>query len=127
VLGRLASGGVEVRLLHSGVPSGPFLDSLRDSRALGLPRFGMRRCPRVHFKAIIVDGASAYMGSANLTGAGLGAKSPERRNFEVGVWSDDEGVVGRLRDLFSAVWGGAFCEECGRRDDCSSPLAPPDV
>ena len=32
-------------------------------------------CPRVHFKCIIVDGVKAYFGSANLTGAGMGAKS----------------------------------------------------
>ena len=32
----LASRGVEIRLLHSGKPSGPFMESLRESRALGL-------------------------------------------------------------------------------------------
>lgn len=39
-------------------------------------------CPRVHFKCIIVDGVKAYFGSANLTGAGMGAKSEKKRNFE---------------------------------------------
>lgn len=125
VLGGLASRGLEVRLLHSGKPSGPFMESLSKSLALESPAFGMRRCPRVHFKAIIVDGSAAYMGSANLTGAGLGAKSAERRNFEVGIWSDDAKIVERLKDLFMAVWGGAFCDECGQRDNCASPLAGP--
>jgi phosphatidylserine/phosphatidylglycerophosphate/cardiolipin synthase-like enzyme len=87
----------------------------------------MRRCPRVHFKTIVVDGRAAYLGSANLTGAGLGAKAAERRNFEVGVWTDDPAIVGRLAALFSAVWDGAFCEGCGRRADCPSPLAGPPV
>ena len=36
-------------------------------------------CPRVHFKSVIVDGRFAYSGSANLTGAGMGAKSKEKR------------------------------------------------
>jgi len=127
VLGDLASRGIDVRLLHSGRPSGPFMESLRKSMALESPTFGMRRCPRVHFKAIIVDGSAAYSGSANLTGAGLGAKSPERRNFEVGIWSDDGKIVERLKDLFMAVWGGAFCDECGQRENCASPLAGPEV
>ncbi len=122
----LASRGVEVRLLHSGKPSGPFMESLHESRALERSGFGMRRCPRVHFKAIIVDARAAYMGSANLTGAGLGAKSAERRNFEVGLWSDEKEIVERLRDLFSAVWNGAFCDECGRAENCASPLAGPE-
>jgi phosphatidylserine/phosphatidylglycerophosphate/cardiolipin synthase-like enzyme len=125
VLGSLASHGLEIRLLHSGQPSGPFMESLHKSLALESRGFEMRRCPRVHFKAIIVDGAAAYMGSANLTGAGLGAKSPERRNFEVGIWSDDAKIVERLKDLFMAVWGGAFCDECGQRDNCATPLAGP--
>ncbi len=127
VLAGLATRGVEVRLLHSGNPSKPFMQSLRDSRALEARAFDMRCCRRVHFKAIIVDGTAAYLGSANLTGAGLGAKAPERRNFEVGVWSDEKKIVERLKDLFMAVWGGAFCDECGRRDDCASPLARPEV
>ena len=45
-------------------------------------------CPRVHFKCIIVDGVKAYFGSANLTGAGMGAKSEKKRNFENGVLTD---------------------------------------
>ena len=37
---------------------------------------GMERalCPRVHFKIIVFDFKTAYVGSANLTGAGLGMK-----------------------------------------------------
>ena len=32
-------------------------------------------CPRVHFKIIVFDCEMAYVGSANLTGAGIGMKS----------------------------------------------------
>jgi phosphatidylserine/phosphatidylglycerophosphate/cardiolipin synthase-like enzyme len=126
-LAALARSGVDVRLLHGGAPSRPFMESLRESCALEEERFAMRRCPRVHLKAIVVDGCAAYTGSANLTGAGLGAKSPDRRNFEVGFWIEDEEAVARLRDLFSAIWGGAFCPDCGRKDVCGEPLAGPDV
>ena len=41
----------------------------------------LRLCPRVHLKAVVVDGELLYVGSANWTGAGLGVKSSKRRNF----------------------------------------------
>ncbi len=112
-LAELARGGTEVLLLHAGNPSKPFAEALRKTRARELEAFQLRRCPRPHFKAIIVDGRAAYVGSANLTGAGLGAKQPKKRNFEIGFWFEDDGVVGRVRDLFSAIWRGSFCGGCG--------------
>jgi phosphatidylserine/phosphatidylglycerophosphate/cardiolipin synthase-like enzyme len=121
-LQRLGRTGVEVRVLHSGVPSGPFLEEMK---ALKRGAFSMRRCPRTHFKAVIVDGARAYIGSANLTGAGLGAKSATRRNFEVGVITDDPAVVDGVADLFEAIWSGRLCKRCDRRAFCPEPLAPP--
>ena len=71
-------------------------------------------CPRVHFKCIIVDGVKAYFGSANLTGAGMGAKSEKKRNFENGVLTDDPALVEPLVEQFDSVWRGDFCRECGR-------------
>ncbi|HAT59537.1 MAG TPA: hypothetical protein DCS60_02045 [Opitutae bacterium] len=38
-------------------------------------------CPRAHFKTVIIDGAFAYTGSSNLTGASRRAKSEFRHNF----------------------------------------------
>jgi len=122
LLERLGERGVAVRVLHSGVPSGPFLEELKDVTPHA---FEMRRCPRTHFKAAIVDGQRLYLGSANLTGAGLGAKSAGRRNFEVGLVSDDPALVDTVADLFEAVWSGALCAACGRRDFCPVPLEEP--
>ena len=79
-------------------------------------------CPRVHFKCIIVDGVKAYFGSANLTGAGMGAKSVRKRNFENGVLTDDPALVNPLVEQFDSVWRGAFCRECGRREHCADPV-----
>jgi len=121
-LERLGDQGVEVRVLHSGVPSGPFLEELKAVRPHA---FEMRRCPRTHFKAVIVDGHRLYLGSANLTGAGLGAKSVGRRNFEVGLLSDDPDLVDRVGDLFEAIWSGAACRDCQRLDYCPEPLEEP--
>ena len=75
-------------------------------------------CPRVHFKCIIVDGAKAYFGSDNLTGAGMCAKSEKKRNFENGVLTDDPALV----EQFDSVWRGNFCRDCGRRDFCGDPV-----
>src|SRR5438552_3618023 len=81
--------GVEVRLLHAGVPSAAALLELKE----GLPKnLWIRRCPRLHAKTVIVDARGMYLGSANLTGAGLGAKADGRRNFEWGVWTESAGM-----------------------------------
>lgn len=122
VFAALGGRGVEVRLLHAGVPSGPFLAELKR----GLPAaLTMRRCPRVHAKALIADGRSMYLGSANLTGAGLGAKSARRRNFEAGVWTDELALIDPVADMLDAIWTGAHCESCGRREHCPEPLEEP--
>jgi hypothetical protein len=124
VLDRLAKGNIEIRLLHSGIPSGPFLERLKE----GVPRtLTMRRCPRVHAKAVIVDGRAMYLGSANLTGAGLGAKSALRRNFEAGLWTDDPSLIDAVLDMLETVWSGGHCEKCGRKEHCPEPLEEPAV
>jgi phosphatidylserine/phosphatidylglycerophosphate/cardiolipin synthase-like enzyme len=122
MLERMGERGVEVRILHSGVPSGPFLEELKAVRPHA---FDMRCCPRTHFKAAIVDGQRLYLGSANLTGAGLGAKSAGRRNFEIGLVTDDPALVDTVADLFEAIWSGALCDACDRRAHCPVPLESP--
>ena len=79
-------------------------------------------CPRVHFKCIIIDGTFAWFGSANLTGAGMGAKSERKRNFENGVVTDDPALIAPLENQFDAVWRGDFCADCGRTDFCPDPI-----
>ena len=79
-------------------------------------------CPRVHFKCMVVDGVNAYLGSANLTGAGGGAKSETMRNFENGILTDDPSLVEPLFEQFDSVWRGDFCRNCGRRKFCSDPV-----
>jgi phosphatidylserine/phosphatidylglycerophosphate/cardiolipin synthase-like enzyme len=79
-------------------------------------------CPRVHFKHIIIDGKFAYSGSANLTGAGLGIKSPNNRNFESGFITTDPKVVQAIMKQFDEVWLGKYCKNCGRKDFCQDPI-----
>ena len=119
---KLVERGVEIRVLHAGVPSGPALRELRRALPRGLT---IRRCPRLHAKAVIVDCAAMYLGSANLTGAGLGAKVSHRRNFELGVWTECTALIDAVEVYFNALWEGSHCEACGRRDVCPVPLEEP--
>ena len=122
VLSGLIEKGISVRLLHAKDPGPNFREDFDKFPPLiaGLERM---LCPRVHLKSVIVDGVIAYTGSANLTGAGMGAKSENRRNFESGVVSDDPAMVKSIMDQFDRVWIGAHCEPCQRKQYCAdSPL-----
>lgn len=123
VLQSLCDRNVQVRLLHASAPSGPFREELERRRLhLAPPRFEMRACPRVHLKIIAIDGALLYLGSANFTGAGLGAKGDGRRNFELGVLTDDEWMLDEAQARFDRIWRGAECGACRLRAQCPSPL-----
>ena len=125
VLAEQVGRGVEVRVLHAAPPSGPFREDLRRLPALRRPargRFEMRLCPRVHCKTVIVDGGMLYLGSANWTGAGLGAKGEGRRNFELGLTSRDDLLLDEVQGYFDRIWSGAECRACRLRDRCPKPL-----
>lgn len=122
VFRRLAQKGVEIRLLHAGTPSSAALRELRRALPTGLT---IRRCPRLHSKAVVVDCRTMYLGSANLTGAGLGAKADCRRNFELGVWTQSPALIDAVLDEFNALWEGRRCDGCGRKDVCPVPLEEP--
>jgi phosphatidylserine/phosphatidylglycerophosphate/cardiolipin synthase-like enzyme len=79
-------------------------------------------CPRIHFKHIIIDGSFAYSGSANLTGAGLGIKGENTRNFESGFVTTDQGLIKDIMNQFDDVWMGKFCKSCKRKEFCGDPI-----
>jgi phosphatidylserine/phosphatidylglycerophosphate/cardiolipin synthase-like enzyme len=150
IFDELVTAGVEIRLLHASPPSRPFREELARHARLVPPRavavklrsraasgvfatvgpqplrtdgrFEMRLCPRVHLKAVIVDGEFLYLGSANWTGAGLGAKGVGRRNFELGMVTDDALLLDDVQDIFDRIWRGAECAACKLRDLCPRPL-----
>ena len=147
VLDGMVKRGIEVRLIHAKDPGPNWRDDFDRYPTLWTAMERML-CPRVHFKCIIVDGVKAYFGSANLTGAGMGAKSERKRNFENGVLTDDPALVNPLVEQFDSVWRNApvpqasgsptsvarsfakqsrkrvraFCRDCGRRDHCGDPV-----
>ena len=117
----LVEKGVSVRLIHAKEPGPNFRKDFDRYPALvkGLERV---LCPRVHFKLLIFDLETAYIGSANLTGAGIGMKSEGKRNFEAGIWTDDPGLVSAAIEQFDSVWMGAHCETCRRKAFCGDSI-----
>src|SRR5204863_416373 len=77
-----------------------------------------RRCPRVHMKVVVIDGELLYLGSANWTGAGLGAKGSGRRNFELGIVTSDAPMLDAVQSLYERVWSGGECGSCKLQAVC---------
>jgi len=117
ILSDLVEKGIPVRLIHAKEPGPAFREDFDRYPALinGLERL---LCPRVHFKLAVIDGVFAYSGSANLTGAGMGAKSGDRRNFEAGFITEDAKLVACVMEQFDAVWMGKYCDGCKRKELC---------
>lgn len=117
LLAQFIRKGVEVRLIHAKEPGPAFREDFDKYPILydGLER-GL--CPRVHFKMLIFDCEEAYIGSANLTGAGMGMKSENRRNFEAGILTDNPKIVEAAMEEFDKVWRGEMCKKCQRKTFC---------
>jgi len=124
VLGDLVEGGVEVRLVHAKEPGPRFREDFdKQPGLLESDLFERTLCPRMHMKVVLVDGKTAYIGSANMTGAGIGAKSVKRRNFEAGVVTDDPEIISGLMEFFDEFFIGDHCVKCDRREYCPEPIA----
>jgi phosphatidylserine/phosphatidylglycerophosphate/cardiolipin synthase-like enzyme len=113
-----------LRVLHAELPSRPFRRFFDRKVTLTDGGLSLKICPRVHFKCALVDGDWLYLGSANLTGAGLGAKSPARRNFELGFVTQDYDTIDRVTAMFEAIWRGDECKQCGLYAQCPDPIGP---
>ncbi len=121
-LASLAGRGVELRMLHATTPSRAFRAELRRHPRLSRGALPMRQCPRVHLKLVAVDGRQLYLGSANFTGAGLGAKAEGRRNFEMGILTDDDVLLDAAQERFDRIWSGRECKGCRLRRECPKPI-----
>ena len=123
VLSDLLEDGVAVRLFHAKEPGPAFREDFdRFPVFAGSNRFERILCPRMHMKVVVVDGLMAYVGSANLTGAGIGAKSEKNRNFEAGFLTDNRDAIEALMAELDVLYLGDHCVECGRREYCPDPI-----
>ena len=118
ILSDLVGKQVEIRLLHAKEPGQAFRKDFDRYPDLihGLERI---LCPRVHLKSVVIDGEFAYTGSANLTGAGMGAKSKDKRNFEAGIVTTDKELIDKLMQQFDVIWMGEHCRACKRKEFCA--------
>ena len=104
LLERKIKQGISVRLLHAKEPGENFQNDFDKYPVLwkGLER--------------------AYIGSANLTGAAFGMKSGNNRNFEAGIFTDEQPLVEAAITQFDEVWMGKPCKTCGRKEVCKDRI-----
>lgn len=124
LLGQIAGllkRGVGVRLIHAKEPGPNFREDF-DKYPILASALERVLCPRVHFKLMIFDLETAYIGSANLTGAGIGMKSSLRRNFEAGILTNDPQLVESAINQFDTLWMGSHCAKCGRKEFCGDRI-----
>ena len=122
LIAQLIRRGVEVRLIHAKEPGPNFREDF-DKYSVLYDRLERVLCPHVHFKMLVFDGKEVYVGSANLTGAGIGMKTDNKRNFEAGILTDEPVIVEQAMNQFDEVWMGKFCKTCKRREFCPDPIA----
>ena len=123
VLADLVSRGVAIRLIHAKEPGPRFREEFdRFDALIDNELFERILCPRVHTKALVIDGVTAFVGSPNLTGAGMGSKHDDKRNFEAGFLFDDEQHVNELIAWVDELYLGEYCATCRRRDYCPDPI-----
>lgn len=121
LMAQLVRKGVEVRLIHAKEPGQNFREDFDRYPSL-YDRMERALCPRVHFKILIFDCHTAYIGSANLTGAGIGMKAETTRNFEAGILTNDSQLVEQAMNQFDEVWIGNKCKTCKRKMYCGDPI-----
>lgn len=121
ILAGLVKKGIDVRLIHAKEP-GPVFREEFDRYPVLINKLQRQLCPRVHFKIVVFDYREVYVGSANLTGAGIGAKGVNKRNFEAGILTDEFEIVDAACEQFDSVWTGKHCKQCLRKEMCGAPI-----
>lgn len=123
MLADLVSKGVSIRLIHAKEPGPRFREDFdRHPEMIESELFERILCPRVHTKAVVVDAKTMFVGSANLTGAGMGPKHADKRNFEAGVVTDDPQMISDMMEWTDALYLGDYCSRCKIRKYCPDPI-----
>lgn len=113
-----AEQGVSVQIICSS-PSKPFKEEYEElDEEMNPKNFRIFFCIRNHAKVVIVDDEVAYIGSANITKAGLGQGVMSPGNFEAGILTENPDVIAALNAHFSEIMDGVYCDDCHRAMDC---------
>jgi excisionase family DNA binding protein len=80
--------------------------------------FEYKFCDRNHAKVFIIDDMVAYVGSANVTKAGLRQDIISQQNIEAGILTEDPVLVSSIRSFFSEIWNGKWCSKSHIDDNC---------
>lgn len=114
-----AVDGVSVQIICSK-PSPFFMDEWKEYyQQMNNPKlFELKFCLRNHSKVIIIDDKVAYIGSANVTPAGLGQGIFTPGNFEAGIITENNDLVSSIIAHFSEIWSSKSCINCHRADKC---------
>lgn len=106
LINRLSSDGIHIQILTT-----PKMLDFRFARRLR-PQVEIRGCARNHLKMILADSRILYVGSGNLTSSAVGLRSPNRRNFEIGVLTTNRISVKYASTIFNKIWTGHCCLGC---------------
>src|SRR5262245_60989419 len=104
--GMAQAAGVPIQVVttlrDSKMKSSPVLERFATTRPLAVrylcEKQGKSQMYQLHAKMILADDAMAYLGSANFTDTSL------HYNFELGLFTEDRDVIGRLHTLFDYVF-----------------------
>lgn len=111
--------GVSVQIICSR-PSPSFTEELEEYyRQMEPDQFEYMFCERNHAKIVIIDDRFAYVGSANVTPAGLGQGIFTPGNFEAGILTENKDVISSANSFFSMIWDEDCCSNCHRADKCN--------
>lgn len=110
--------GVSVQIICS-MPSQSFTKEWMEYfQQMNNPKpFEYKFCERNHAKVFIIDDKLAYVGSANVTRAGLRQDTSSQQNFEAGILTEDPDLVSSIKAFFSEIWNSKWCE-CTIEDNC---------
>ena len=98
--------GVEIRLLHAGTPSSAALRELKRALPASLT---IRRCPRLHAKAVIVDCARCTSAAPTSPARASGAKADGQAQLRDGHLDDSPALIDGVLEQFNALWEGCRC------------------
>ncbi|MBO4590866.1 MAG: hypothetical protein J5698_07850 [Bacteroidaceae bacterium] len=113
-----AKQGISVQIICSS-PSKSFKEEYEELYEQMNPGpFKIFFCIRNHAKVVIIDDKVAYMGSANVTKAGLGQGIISPGNFEAGILTEETALVSSVKEFFTKILDGDYCDGCHRSNQC---------